>query len=176
MRNIEAIKTLLDTSKYSKPYLSYEEQLLLLKDRGIKIEDEKLALQQLETISYYSLINTYTPLFLKNKNEYEDGVTFNDFHLCYKYDTRLKNTLFKYIILIEQSLKTNLSAVVAKNYGVQEPTEKIVIENKKGKTKKDYNLKNTYLDSKNYDSNKSFRSGHLRKIANFRDYVSHDNE
>lgn len=63
MRNIEAIKTLLDTSKYSKPYLSYEEQLLLLKDRGIKIEDEKLALQQLETISYYSLINAYTPLF-----------------------------------------------------------------------------------------------------------------
>ena len=67
MRNIEAIKTRLDTSKYSKPYLNCEEQLLLLKDRGIKIEDEKFALQQLETISYYSLINAYTPLFLKIK-------------------------------------------------------------------------------------------------------------
>ena len=44
-------------------------------------------------------------LFLNNDNEYENGVTFNDFHLCYKYDTRLKNILFKYIILIEQSLK-----------------------------------------------------------------------
>jgi len=48
MRNIEAIETLINTSKYSKPYLSYEEQLLLLKHRGI---------------SYYSLINAYTPLF-----------------------------------------------------------------------------------------------------------------
>ncbi|EKS31572.1 Abi family protein [Staphylococcus epidermidis] len=170
MRNIEAIETLINTSKYSKPYLSYEEQLLLLKYRGIKIEDEKFALRQLETISYYSLINAYTPLFLNNDNEYENGVTFNDFHLCYKYDTRLKNILFKYIILIEQSLKTNLSSIIAKNYGVQEPTEKIIFENKKGKSKKDYNLKGTYLDAKNYDSNKSFRSGHLRTIANFRDY------
>ena len=59
MRNIEAIETLINTSKYSKPYLSYEEQLL----RGIKIEDERFALRQLETISYYSLINAYTPLF-----------------------------------------------------------------------------------------------------------------
>ncbi|MGC9629366.1 hypothetical protein ACO2FL_00215 [Staphylococcus epidermidis] len=63
MRNIEAIETLINTSKYSKPYLSYEEQLLLLKHRGIKIEDERFALRQLETISYYSLINAYTPLF-----------------------------------------------------------------------------------------------------------------
>ena len=53
MRNIEAIETLINTSKYSKPYLSYEEQLLLLKHRGIKIEDERFALRQLETISYY---------------------------------------------------------------------------------------------------------------------------
>ncbi|HEC2171669.1 TPA: Abi family protein [Staphylococcus delphini] len=97
MRNIEAIKTLLKTSKYSKPYLSCEEQLTLLKSRGIFIEDEELALEQLQTISYYSLINAYSALFVTVNGNYENAVNFNDFYLCYKYDTRLKNILFKYI-------------------------------------------------------------------------------
>lgn len=62
-------------------------------------------MEQLETISYYSLINAYSPLFKQENGQYEGNVTFNDFYMCYKYDTRLKNIIFKYIILIEQTLK-----------------------------------------------------------------------
>lgn len=86
----------------------------------------------MQTISYYSLINAYSPLFVTVNGNYENAVNFNDFYLCYKYDTRLKNILFKYIILIEQSLKTNLSAIIAKNYGVQEPTKFREFINHKG--------------------------------------------
>ena len=53
MRDIESIKTLLETSIYNKPHLSCEEQLVLLEHRGVKIENKKFALEQLETISYY---------------------------------------------------------------------------------------------------------------------------
>ena len=105
--------------------------MVLLEYRGVRIENKKFALEQLETISYYSLINAYSPLFKQANGQYEENVTFNDFYMCYKYDTRLKNIIFKYIILIEQSLKTNLSATVAKNYGVQEPTLKRTFTNKK---------------------------------------------
>lgn len=174
MRNIEAIKTLLKTSKYSKPYLSCEEQLTLLKSRGIFIEDEEFALEQLQTISYYSLINAYSPLFVTVNGNYENAVNFNDFYLCYKYDTRLKNILFKYIILIEQSLKTNLSAIIAKNYGVQEPTKFREFINHKGNLIRGYDIRGTYLDANHYDKNNSYRSGHLRKLASYRDYKKNE--
>ena len=174
MRDIESIKTLLETSVYNKPYLSCEEQLVLLEYRGVRIENKKFALEQLETISYYSLINAYSPLFKQANGQYEENVTFNDFYMCYKYDTRLKNIIFKYIILIEQSLKTNLSATVAKNYGVQEPTLKRTFTNKKGKQITGYDIRNSYLDAKNYDGNNSFRSGHLRHLSKYRDYLKND--
>ena len=56
-------KTYLKLSPESKPYLSCKEQIILLKDRGLIIDDEKFALMQLETISYYSLINSYSHFF-----------------------------------------------------------------------------------------------------------------
>lgn len=174
MRDIEAIKTLLDTSNYKKPYLSCEDQLILLEYRGVKIENKKFALEQLETISYYSLINAYSPLFTQGNGEYEENTTFNDFYMCYKYDTRLKNILFKYIMLIEQSLKTNLSAIVAKNYGVQDPTNKRTFINKKGQQITGYDIRDSYLDANNYDKNNSYRSGHLRHLSKKRDYLKND--
>lgn len=42
MRDIESIKTLLETSIYNKPHLSCEEQLVLLEHRGVKIENKNL--------------------------------------------------------------------------------------------------------------------------------------
>ena len=42
MRDIESIKTLLETSVYNKPYLSCEEQLVLLEYRGVRIENKNL--------------------------------------------------------------------------------------------------------------------------------------
>ena len=56
-------KNLFKAFPESKPYLSCKEQIILLKDRGLIIDDEKFALMQLETISYYSLINAYSHFF-----------------------------------------------------------------------------------------------------------------
>ncbi|MDG4944728.1 hypothetical protein OSX66_12790 [Staphylococcus agnetis] len=41
MKDINAIKTYLKVSPESKPYLSCKEQIILLKDRGLIIDDEK---------------------------------------------------------------------------------------------------------------------------------------
>ncbi|ARM67824.1 Abi family protein [Staphylococcus caprae] len=122
MKDINAIKTYLKLSPESKPYLSCKEQIILLKDRGLIIDDEKFALMQLETISYYSLINSYSHFFKQKSNEFfVKGTHFRDLFHCYQNDMRLKNLYFKYLILIEQSLKNNVAAVVAKNFGVNEP-------------------------------------------------------
>ncbi|KAA1039477.1 Abi family protein [Macrococcus equipercicus] len=162
MRKIAEIKSYLNQSEYSKPYLSCDDQLVLLEDRGLIIQDKVFALEQLKTISYYSLINAYYDIYRSEGDAfYKPGTTFMDFYICYKFDTRLKNTLFKYIILIEQSLKTNLSAVVAKYYGVQQPTEKF--RDQHGKEK--YDRKDTYLDTKLYDQHKPKRGGILNDVS-----------
>ncbi len=41
--------------QYTKPPLSHEEQLQLLKDRGLLVEDDSKAMHLLHHISYYRL-------------------------------------------------------------------------------------------------------------------------
>ncbi|MCG9802501.1 hypothetical protein LHK26_12235 [Staphylococcus argenteus] len=45
VRDTEAIKILIETSSYKKPYLSCEEQLILLEYRGVKIENKKICIR-----------------------------------------------------------------------------------------------------------------------------------
>jgi abortive infection bacteriophage resistance protein len=51
---------------YKKPFLSYEEQINLLKSRGLSFKNESRALSLLERISYYRLSNYWHP-FLEDK-------------------------------------------------------------------------------------------------------------
>jgi len=50
---------------YLKPSLSPEEQLQLLKERGLIIEDETKALHLLQHISYYRLSGYWYPFFIR---------------------------------------------------------------------------------------------------------------
>lgn len=160
MEDIIAIKKYLNLSKESKPYLSCREQLILLQDRGLIIEDPKFALMQLETISYYSLVNAYSHFFKKeNEEHYIKNTKFRDLFHCYQNDMRLKNLFFKYLILIEQSLKNNVAAVVAKNFGVNQPKER------QKNNSKYFNRKYSYLDTFHYDQHKTKRSGVLDDIS-----------
>ncbi|UXS30167.1 Abi family protein [Staphylococcus delphini] len=159
MKDIDAIKTYLSISQYSKPYLSCKEQIVLLKDRGLIIDDEDFALLQLETISYYALINAYSHFFKEIEDDhFVRGTKFRDLFHCYQNDMRLKNLYFKYLILIEQSLKNNIAAVVAENFGVEEP--------KKSKSDpKFFERKYSYLDTYHYDPHKRKRAGVLDDIS-----------
>jgi len=51
---------------YQKPFLSYAEQIALLKERGLSFENEEQSLKILEKVSYYRLGN-YWHIFLKDK-------------------------------------------------------------------------------------------------------------
>ena len=104
-------------------------------------------MEQLETISYYSLINAYSPLFKQENGQYEGNVTFNDFYMCYKYDTRLKNIIFKYIILIEQTLKPIYLPLLLKIMVFKNPLLKERLQTKR-KQITGYDIRNSYLDAK----------------------------
>ena len=80
---------------YTKSPLTFKQQLQQLKDRGLAIGDDKLALFHLKTINYYRLSAYWDP-FRKieqdgTKSDYfEKGVHFNDVMTLYEFDRRLR--------------------------------------------------------------------------------------
>lgn len=109
----------------SKVFRTIEEQIELLKTRNLNFKSEPNANHVLHNITYYSLINGYKDLFIKEKNSNTDednyqGYFFEDLHDVYDFDKELKNILFKYILNIEGTFNNALSHIIAENYGYLE--------------------------------------------------------
>lgn len=111
---------------YTKEHYSFREQLVKLKDRGLKGDDE-LILDALRRIGYYRL-SGYTFSFLDNKHFYND-ITINQILEIYEFDRRLRNCLFDEIEQIEVYLRTNISYVLSSNFGVFDFLNKEVYPN-----------------------------------------------
>jgi len=60
---------------YNKIPLSYNEQIVLLKNRGLTINDEPKALNYLKEISYYRLSAYFLP-YQQVKDKFNSEVTF----------------------------------------------------------------------------------------------------
>lgn len=102
-----------------KPFKTYKEQMEILRKRNVLIDNEEFAKSKLSEISYYDLINGYKYLYESDDNDvFLYPISFYDFYHLYTFDTNLNNIIFKYIILIEKSLKTKLSYLISKEYGV----------------------------------------------------------
>lgn len=65
-----------------KEFKTYDEQIDLLKTRGLKFVDEDFALNKLEEDNYYSIINGYKNLFLDKEdgNKFKNNVTFDEIY------------------------------------------------------------------------------------------------
>ncbi|TIE18471.1 abortive phage resistance protein, partial [Legionella pneumophila] len=48
-------------SHYNKPYLTFEQQLELLKSRGLEVTNDKVALEYLGRLGYYRLSGYWYP-------------------------------------------------------------------------------------------------------------------
>lgn len=103
--------------------LTFEEQAMLLENRGMIIDDKKRAIEKLENIGYYKLKEFAYPLskVIKNENNDKirvyDNVNFNDVITRYYQDKNLRLALLHAIEKIEVSLKTRISYVLGESYG-----------------------------------------------------------
>lgn len=100
-----------------KPFKTHRQQLSILRDRGLIISDGSKAMRKLESDHYYSLINEYKDIFLQIDQhgnpvipeKYKAGTTFDDIHKLYSFDRDLRNTLIKYLLEFESSLKSKIA-------------------------------------------------------------------
>lgn len=94
---------------FSKKPLTIQEQILLLKKRGLEIPNTTLAERYLTNISYYRL-GEYWYVMQENKEQhvFKPNSRFVDVVSLYNFDAELRLLLFDVIEKIEISLRTKL--------------------------------------------------------------------
>jgi abortive infection bacteriophage resistance protein len=95
---------------FQKPPITIDEQVKLLKSRGLIIQNEKFAHHTLSHISYYRLAGYWWPMQQdKEQHIFKPQSTFEDVVALYNFDRELHALLFKVIGEIEISLRTKLT-------------------------------------------------------------------
>lgn len=104
-----------------KQFKTLDEQLDIFRYKGLVINDEKYSKQVLLRENYFFL-NGYRHLFLKSSTErvFKKGTTFEELYSLFLFDRSFRNCLFKYLLVIENNLKSIVSYQLSRKYGYRE--------------------------------------------------------
>lgn len=102
-----------------KEFKTYNEQIDLLKSRGLIISNEDYTLEKLKEENYYNIINGYKELFINEgtKDNFVLGSTFEEIYALYDFDRALKNIIFKSILKVENILRSLVAYNFSEKYG-----------------------------------------------------------
>ena len=84
-------------TKCLKPFKTFEEQVGILKTRGLVIDDEIFAAEVLSHVNYYRF-SGYA--FMRQdkmsvKQSFHSGTTFESIYALYEFDQRMRNIIIK---------------------------------------------------------------------------------
>jgi len=104
-----------------KKFKTLEEQIKILKDKGLVIKDEKYALDILMRENYFFLSGYKTLLYYsKNDRRFIEGTTFEEYYSVFLFDRNIRHILFKHLMVVENNIKSVISYQLSKNYGISE--------------------------------------------------------
>ena len=129
-----------------KPFLTYDQQLQKLRDKHMTIGDDDYAKEMLHRYGYFALITGYKDIF-KNPTtkNYCDGTTFEDIVAIYQFDKQLRELTFRYLLLVEQSMRSLLSYSFCDAFGDNQAA---------------------YTSPQNYDTSTPAKSREVLKLIN----------
>ena len=103
----------------SKTFKDLTEQISILKSRGLIINDIDMTKDILLRENYF-FVNGYRHPFLENEHKYKKGTTFEEVYSLFLFDRSLRNIIFKYLLIVENNIKSILSYQLSKKYGYKE--------------------------------------------------------
>ena len=102
-----------------KKFKTLDEQVDILRHKGLIINDERYAKDVLLRENYFFL-NGYRHLFVNKDKTFKEGTTFEELYSLFLFDRSLRNIIFKYLLVIENNLKSVFSYQLSKKYGYKE--------------------------------------------------------
>ncbi len=105
----------------NKIFKTLDQQIEILRSKGLIINDEKFAKNILFRENYY-FISGYRHLFitLPKTERYIKGTTFEELYAMFVFDRKIRNIFFKNILIIENNMKSIISYQLSKKYGFRE--------------------------------------------------------
>lgn len=104
---------------YSKPALTFEEQIKLLKDRGLCFENEDYALNFFRNVNYYHLEGYWFSFYDRTKEDHQfyPNISFSQIAQVFEFDNDLRTLVFDAISRIEISFRTRFIYELAMEFG-----------------------------------------------------------
>jgi abortive infection bacteriophage resistance protein len=108
----------LDKKPYIKPHKTYDEQLVILKKRGLVVSDEPQAILALKQFNYYRLA-AYFKVFETNTETHEllPQTSLEQVITLYCFDRHLRLLVMDAIERIEVSMRSTWAYHIAENHG-----------------------------------------------------------
>ena len=117
---------------YTKQPKTYEEQVDILKDRGLHIEDKNRTIRHLSAISYYRLSAYMLPYKVWKNNERTDdfvaNTTWSNVYDLYVFDRKLRLLVFDAIERIEIAIRSQIIYQLSLKYGSHWQDKKDIFE------------------------------------------------
>lgn len=106
-----------------KEFKTFDQQLDILRSRGLDVSTDESPKRYLEKENYYNVVNGYKDLFLKEiktqttDEVYKEGAKFSELKALYEFDFELKSIILKRILRVENTIKTLLAYNFSEKYG-----------------------------------------------------------
>ncbi len=104
-----------------KTFKTLEEQIAILQSKGLQINDYDKIKDILFRENYF-FINGYRHLFQKSYKDtnFITGTTFDELYGTFVFDRNIRNITFKFILIVENNIKSIISYQLSKKYGFKE--------------------------------------------------------
>ena len=102
-----------------KVFRTLDEQLDILKKRGLVVFDEEKAKEILLKENYF-FISGYRHFFESSKDKFIKGTTFEELYGIFIFDRKLRNIIFKNLLVIENNVKSIMSYELSQIYGAND--------------------------------------------------------
>lgn len=107
-----------------KPFRTVDQQVEILKSRGVAFDDEERAKAFLLRENYYAVVNGYKDILLDKQSSnlagedrYLPGISFRDFELIYTFDKALRNATMSLLLDAENAMKTAVVYAFCSQHG-----------------------------------------------------------
>ncbi len=129
----------------SKIFKTLDEQIEILRNKGLIIEDPEMTKEILYRENYF-FISGYRHLFMRSYKDrrFFSGTKFEELYATFLFDRKIRNIMFKYILIIENNVKSKISYILSKKYGFKEKN---------------------YLDPKNFNQD-SYKTKQVHDVLN----------